>query len=256
MPARLRPRGSARLRRDQCPEVACPTLTSRGAHIPHGVVSTPVTPFTDDNRLDLDTARRSVDFQILHGADAIALPMHTGVSIDMLAYNFPGKLGVALTGESLLELVDRLENFVGVKDASYSMQSFTEACRLTSAVRPQFAMFTGVEFLLPSMVVGGAGCFSPCSAIAPRLVRDLYEACRAGEMERAATLQHRMSALWHLLRHEYPSSVKAALGIVGRASGGVRLPLLALDPESLAKLRAGLEALGVLDAEPLGSHDS
>lgn len=49
----------------------------------HGVVATPVTSFAEDKLLDLNTARRLVDFQIAHGADAVALPMHTGESLDL-----------------------------------------------------------------------------------------------------------------------------------------------------------------------------
>ncbi|HET6946820.1 MAG TPA: dihydrodipicolinate synthase family protein, partial [bacterium] len=72
----------------------------------------------------------------------------SAVGIKVLAYNFPRKIGVTLTQDLLLELIDRFENFVGMKDASYDMQYFTETCRVTSAARPGFAMFTGVEYVL------------------------------------------------------------------------------------------------------------
>jgi dihydrodipicolinate synthase/N-acetylneuraminate lyase len=297
-----------------------------------GVISTPVTPLDGELRVDAETLERICDFQIRHGADAIALPMHTGeslnlsasereqlvqravrasagrvpvlahvsmpgteqvielarsaqaagasavvvvtpyhwrpsppellahftavasaVTIGVLGYNFPGRLGVSLSPDLLEELIDRCENFTGVKDASYDMQSFTEACRRTATRRPGFGMFTGVEYLLTSVPVGGAGCFSPAAAIAPRLVRGLADACLAGDIERARPLQHRASALWHLLREcGYPASVKAAMSLCGRPAGGVRLPLLDPGPEALARLSEGLGELGLLDAEPQG----
>ena len=175
------------------------------------------------------------------------------VGIDVLAYNFPSRLGVAVTPELIETLLGAAPNFAGVKDASYDMQSFTECARRGMERRPDFSMLTGVEYLLPSIAVGGTGCFSPSSAIAPRLVRRLEEACRAGDLSAARPLQHKMSALWHLLRDTgYPGSVKGAMAMLGRPVGGVRLPLLDLDPAATAQLRAGLATLGVFDDEPLG----
>jgi len=297
-----------------------------------GVIGTPVTPFTEAGAVDLATLEQACDFLIGHGANALALPMHTGeslnlttaernqlaetavaaadgrvpvlahvslpgtdqvielaqhaekagvaavivvtpyhwrppraallahysavaraVSVDVLAYNFPSRLGVGLDADLLADLIGLHPNFAGVKDASYDMQSFTEACARTSALRPGFAMMTGVEYLLTSMPVGGAGCFSPSALIAPGLVRSLYEACRDGDYERARPLQYRVSALWHLLRETgYPASVKAAMAMFGRPAGGVRLPLLDLDERAADRLRRGLADLGLLDTEPHG----
>lgn len=298
-----------------------------------GVIGAPVTPFSaEGGGVDHDLLRRCVAFLLAHGADGIALPLHTGespslaveerqalvetavdavagevpvivhasmagtpevvglarhaeaagaagvvvatpyhwrpqpaalaahyravahsVGIDVLAYNFPSRLGVAVTPELIETLIDACPNFVGVKDASYDMQSFTECARRAVARRPDFAMLTGVEYLLPSTVVGGTGCFSPMSAIAPRLVRRLAEACRAGDVATARPLQYRMSALWHLLRETgYPASVKTAMALLGRPVGGVRLPLLDLDPAATGALQEGLDSLGIFHEEPRG----
>lgn len=297
-----------------------------------GVIAAPVTPFTGANNVDLDVTERLCDFLIAHRMHGLALPLHTGeslnlslaerkslvecavsaaggrvpvfahislpgtdqvielaqhaeragaaavivvtpyhwrppraallahftavaraVSVDVLAYNFPSRLGVGVDADLLAELISRAGNFAGVKDASYDMQSFTEACARTSKLRPGFAMLTGVEYLLTSMPVGGTGCFSPAAAIAPRLVTSLYEACRDGDISRARPLQYRASALWHLLRETgYPASVKAAMAMFGRPAGSVRLPLLDLDPAAASRLRQGLTGLGLLDSEPHG----
>lgn len=297
-----------------------------------GVIGTPVTPFTETGAVDLAALERICDFLIARGVHGLALPMHTGeslnltmsersqlaeaavaaaggrlpvfahvslpgtdqvielaqhaekagaaavivvtpyhwrppraallahftavaraVSIDVLAYNFPSRLGVGIDADLLADLIGQCSNFAGVKDASYEMQSFTEACARTSALRPGFAMMTGVEYLLTSMPVGGAGCFSPSAAIAPGLVRSLYEACRDGDLDRARPLQYQMSALWHLLRETgYPASVKAAMAMFGRPAGGVRLPLLDPDEQAADRLRRGLADLCLLDTEPHG----
>jgi 4-hydroxy-tetrahydrodipicolinate synthase len=293
-----------------------------------GVIGAPVTPFTADDRLDTEALESLCDYLVASGVHGVALPLHTGESLDLtmaerrlaleravdavdarvpvlahvsmpgtnetvelarhaeqagadaviavtpyhwrpsragliahfravadavsigvLAYNFPSRLGVSVSADIIEELLDAAPNFIGVKDASYDMQSFTEACRRSAARRPGFAMLTGVEYLLPSMPLGGAGCFSPASCIAPELVLELYNACRDGDLVRARELQHRASALWHLLREcGYPASVKAALALLGRPVGGVRLPLLNLDNATIDRLAQGLHELGVLPA--------
>lgn len=296
-----------------------------------GIVGTPVTPFTADNRVDGSTLQRLVDFLIRHGAHAIGLPMHIGenismsgeerrevarlaveaaagrapvfintslsgtdevvalsrhaqavgaqglvviapyhwqpargalldhfatvagaVDISLIAYNFPERLGVTLTPDLLVELIERSPNFVGLKDAGFNMEYFTEACRLTAEARPGFAVFTGVEYFLPGMAVGGAGAFSACGAVAPRLVKAVYEACAAGDYQRARPLQHKLSHLFQLIKVNYPAGIKAAMALLGRPAGPSRKPVPPLDPDALKRLRAELEKLGVLAEEPHG----
>ncbi len=170
---------------------------------------------------------------------------------DLLAYNFPEKVGVSLEGPLLDALFDQVENFVGVKDASFNMQYFTEVCRIGRERREDFAAFTGVEYMLPGMAVGGVGAFSALGAIAPRLVRDLYEACLKGD-EAARDLQYRVGRLWHRVKVGYPATIKAAMGIMGREVGETRSPIMPLSAEATEALRRELADVGVLDEEPHG----
>ena len=48
-----------------------------------GLVHTPVTPFTRDNRIDYDTFGKLIEFHIRSGADSLALPMHIGESVSL-----------------------------------------------------------------------------------------------------------------------------------------------------------------------------
>ena len=50
-----------------------------------GIVASPVTPFTADNKVDLVTLGRLVDFLIRQGAHAVAMPMHMGESVSLSA---------------------------------------------------------------------------------------------------------------------------------------------------------------------------
>jgi 4-hydroxy-tetrahydrodipicolinate synthase len=174
------------------------------------------------------------------------------VDIGLIAYNFPAKLGVSVDTAVVVELLARIENFIGIKDADLNMEYFTEVCRITSERRAGFGVYTGVEYLLPSMVLGGAGAFSAVGAVAPRLVRDLYTACAAGEYGRALGLQRSFSRLWKLLQPGYPATIKAAMELQGRPAGSTRSPIPPLTDAERSALRGELEAWGVLETEPSG----
>lgn len=48
-----------------------------------GLVHTPVTPFTREQRVDFELYGKLIDFHIRHGADSLAVPMHAGESISL-----------------------------------------------------------------------------------------------------------------------------------------------------------------------------
>jgi 4-hydroxy-tetrahydrodipicolinate synthase len=174
------------------------------------------------------------------------------IEIDLMTYSYPDAMQVEVDAALAARLIDRLPNYLGVKDAGYDMQRFTELCRVTSALRPDFSVFTGIEYLLPNMVVGGAGSFSACGMIAPRLLKRLFDAVATGDYEAALPLQHRISRLWFLLAPGYPATIKAAMEIMGRPVGDTRLPILPLDQAARERLRERLEEYGVLEEEPHG----
>ena len=178
-----------------------------------------------------------------------------GNSIDLpfLAYNSPGYLsGVEITSELLARLIERLPNLIGVKEASFNSEKFLEISRAALALRPNFAMLTGVEFLLPSVPLGGAGSYSSAGAICPNLCTQLYDACVAADWPRARELQYKLAQLWDLFRDQYPSSLKGGMVIMGRPVGPTRAPLPTATPERQAHIRTQLEQLGILDTEPHG----
>ena len=81
----------------------------------------------------------------------------------------PGHLaGVEITGELISRLIEQLPNFVGVKEASFNSEKFLKISRVALALRPDFAMLTGVEYLLPSVPLGGVGSYSAAGSICPQ----------------------------------------------------------------------------------------
>jgi 4-hydroxy-tetrahydrodipicolinate synthase len=177
----------------------------------------------------------------------------TSFDLPLIAYNSPSYLdGVEFTGELTARLIQRLPNFIGMKEASFNSEKFFEILRAALPLRPQFAMIAGVEYLLPSVSLGGAGSYSSAGAICPNLCVELYESCVSGRWDRARAAQYKLSQLWLLFRDQYPSSLKGGCVIMGRPVGPTRPPLPTASRERIKFIERRLEELGIVQTEPHG----
>jgi dihydrodipicolinate synthase/N-acetylneuraminate lyase len=177
----------------------------------------------------------------------------TSIDLPLLAYNSPGYLsGVEITAPLLRRLIERLPNLIGVKEASFNSEKFLELSRAALAIRPDFAMIAGVEYLLPSIPLGGVGSYSSAGAICPNLVLRLYESCAKADWAMARECQYKISRLWMIFRDQYPSSLKGGMVIMGRPVGPTRPPLPTATRERQEYIRGQLGQMGILETEPHG----
>ena len=51
--------------------------------IPQGIIDVPVTPFTSDNEVDLDTFARVIDFMLHHNASSLCINLHLAESLNL-----------------------------------------------------------------------------------------------------------------------------------------------------------------------------
>jgi dihydrodipicolinate synthase/N-acetylneuraminate lyase len=189
----------------------------------------------------------------LDAIEAYFVRLCSSVELPVLSYNSPSYLaGVEITGELMSRLIERLPNFVGVKEASFNSEKFLEISRAALALRPDFAMLTGVEYLLPSVPLGGVGSYSAAGSICPNLCSQLFDTCMSGDWPRARELQYKISWLWLLFRDQYPSSLKGGMVMMGRPVGPTRAPLPTATKERQSHIQSELERLGILDSEPHG----
>jgi dihydrodipicolinate synthase/N-acetylneuraminate lyase len=177
----------------------------------------------------------------------------TSFDLPLIAYNSPSYLsGVEFTGELTARLIQRLPNLIGMKEASFNSEKFFDILSAALPLRPTFAMIAGVEYLLPSICLGGAGSYSSAGAICPNLCIALYDACVRGNWDLARELQYKLSELWLLFRDQYPSSLKGGMVIMGRPVGPTRAPLPTATPERQKYIGKKLQELGILQSEPHG----
>lgn len=175
----------------------------------------------------------------------------------VVIYNNPGRLGVTISTSMLKQILETCPNVVGMKDASFNMLYFTEACRAAEQVRPDFGLFTGVDgALLPASAAGASGTFTTRPVIAPRLTRNLVDLCLAGDYVAARPVQHQAASLFRSLRDLHPgpdgTMMKVAAEIMGRPCGVPRDPAQPITPEQRAQLASHLDELGIIESEPHG----
>lgn len=175
-------------------------------------------------------------------------------ALPVLTYNSPWRNGegVEFTAELTARLLERLPNYIGMKDASFHSQKFLEISRVALNMRPGFAIIQGVEHLLAAYPLGACGSFSSSGAIAPNLCNKFYAALVARDWKTARECQFKISRLWNLFKEQYPSSLKGAMIMMGRAVGPTRSPLPTATKERINFLRQQLEELDILQTEPHG----
>ena len=178
----------------------------------------------------------------------------THTDLPVLTYNSPWRNGegVEFTSELVERLIERLPNYIGMKDAGFHSEKFMDISRIALTMRPEFVIIMGLEHLLASFPLGAKGSFSSCGAIAPNLCNRFYAALVANDWETARQCQYRITRLYKLFKDQYPSSLKGAMITMGRDAGPTRSPLPTATKERVDFLCKQLEALGVMDTEPHG----
>lgn len=171
---------------------------------------------------------------------------------ELIVYNNPKAVNIDLGMEVLEKLIDRIPGFVAIKDATFHMETFTDTCELVARKGKPIAVYTGIEFLLTSMPVGGRGCFSACSEVAPQLTQSLYQACATGAFAKAQPIQFKVRRLLKVVMHNYPATIKYAMELLDRPVGLTRRPIMPLTAEEKKWCKSELTALGIFDNEPMG----
>jgi 4-hydroxy-tetrahydrodipicolinate synthase len=161
-------------------------------------------------------------------------------------------MGSRVSAELMLKLIGRLDNFAGLVDSSLDWQFMIDLVMEARHARPGFLLISGTELMVSAAAIGATSMFAPLAAIAPKLVRRLFELCRDGKLFEARPAQEEIAELRQLLVPGGVASLKAALAARGRDCGEPRPPLLALDTRMADEFARDLAALPALRDEPRG----
>jgi len=166
------------------------------------------------------------------------------VGIPIIIYNIPGRTGSKIEPETLARLAE-IENIAGVKEATGSVDQAIDVIRLCG---DRFAVYSGEDSLIFSlMALGGKGVISTVANIAPKQTAQLTEACLMGDWEKGRDTQFKLVPLIRTLFIETnPIQVKTALGVMGKCTAELRLPLTPMAEGNLQKLTVAMRDFGLL----------
>ncbi len=172
-------------------------------------------------------------------AESTALPV--------MLYDIPGRTGVPLRHETLLELA-RHPQVVAVKDAKDDLAATSRLLADLARDGSDLAVYSGTDSLnLPLLSIGAVGVVSVVSHIVTSQVVELLHAHSTGDVARAASVNLQLQPVYTgLFRNQGVILTKAALALLGFPVGPVRLPLVGATLEEIAVLTADLTAAGVL----------
>ncbi len=165
-------------------------------------------------------------------------------SLQVVLYNIPGRTAQNLEPETMARLRRDAPNVVGVKEANVNLEQVSRDLALCGR---DFLVFSGIEALCyPMLALGGSGHVSATANVAPRLVAQLYDLCAQDRWAEARDLHYRLLPLNEALFWETnPVPVKTALGMMGKISPELRLPLAAMTEANRDRLAAVLGGYGL-----------
>ena len=167
-------------------------------------------------------------------ADSCPLPV--------MLYNIPGRCGVAINPDTVARLA-RHPNIVAIKEATGSMDSASEIRQ-----RCGITILSGDDSLTLSFAAcGSAGVVSVVSNLLPARVQALCDAFLGNRFVEAQAIHAEIFPIAKgLLSIDVnPVPLKAAMKLLGRDSGAVRLPLAEASKDAVARISEILANFGM-----------
>lgn len=166
------------------------------------------------------------------------------VKIPALMYNIPSRTGVSMTPATIAYLVKNVENIVGIKEASGNISHVAEVMHLCDG---KIDMYSGNDDqIVPLLSLGGIGVISVLSNVAPAYTHDIVAKYLEGKVEESRDMQLRALPLIKALFSEVnPIPVKAAMNLMGKEVGPLRMPLSEMEAANKAVLAEEMKKFGL-----------
>ena len=167
------------------------------------------------------------------------------VKIPCLLYHIPGRTGVTMAPATIASLCRNVPNIVGVKEASGNFSSMAALMHMAEGC---VDLYSGNDDqIVPLLAMGGKGVISVLSNVAPKQTHDICQAFFEGDVHKSLQLQLKaIPLITQLFCEVNPIPVKAALNLMGKEVGGLRMPLTEMEPQHQEDLAAAMRAYGIL----------
>ena len=165
------------------------------------------------------------------------------VDLPIVLYNIPGRTAKNMEPETIARIAE-LPTVVAIKESTGVMDQASQVLALSN-----LTLLSGDDSLtLPLLALGGRGVVSVVGNIVPQDVQALLRAFEAGKLAEARQWHYKLFPLCRDLLGvaSNPIPIKAAMRILGRDTGDVRLPLTPLSPKENEGLTATLRTYGLL----------
>jgi 4-hydroxy-tetrahydrodipicolinate synthase len=164
-------------------------------------------------------------------------------SLPQCIYNIPGRTGKNIEPDTIIRLAE-LQNIALVKEATGSLDQASAILANTN-----LTVLSGDDSLtLPILAVGGSGVISVVANIVPQDMIAMITAFGTGKIDEAREIHHKLFPLCRdmLGLSTNPIPIKAAMKMLGRDTGELRLPMTPLSKDEEASLRKTLTKYGLL----------
>jgi 4-hydroxy-tetrahydrodipicolinate synthase len=163
--------------------------------------------------------------------------------LPIMIYNVPSRTGVNILPETIGKIHRNFPQASLVKEASGNILQVDVLLRQFPGIK----VFSGDDSLtLPILAMGGVGAVSVIANLVPRENSLMVAAALAGDFAEARKWHRRLAPLMRACFLETnPGPVKAALRMMGKCSGGLRLPMIEPGPECEEAVRAALREIGL-----------
>lgn len=167
------------------------------------------------------------------------------VDIPIIIYNIPGRTAQNLEVDTLARLNEDCPNIIGVKESN---KDFEHVNRVLLKCGRDFLLYSGIELLCyPMLAIGGAGYISATANVTPDKIADLYNAWAEGDIKRAQDHHFELMPLNDaLFKDTNPAPLKAAMGMLGKVTPRLRLPMDLPTQELQDELREIMTNMGLL----------
>lgn len=165
------------------------------------------------------------------------------VDLPVILYNVPSRTACDMLPETVARLA-KVPGIVGIKEATGNLD---RARAIRAACGPDFALYGGDDATGVALgLLGAQGVISVTANVAPRAMREAWEAIFAGDHEAARRADTAIAALHQALFVESnPIPVKWALHAMGLIGPRLRLPLTPLSDDKRSAVRDALQQAGI-----------
>ena len=162
----------------------------------------------------------------------------------ILIYDIPGRSVIQMTDDTMADL-SKHELIVGVKDATADLARPT---RILNLIGEEFIQLSGEDgTALTYLAAGGHGCISVTANIAPKLLSNMHNAWKNGDVKTAQEINKKLMPLHDALFCETsPGPLKYAASLLNLCSKETRLPIVEIASESKKKVEKGLKLAGLM----------